>query len=238
MILFNAVAVYADRSIPYSHNIYPGLYTKDILEEKIYPYLIVNSRFGYQFNDVIRPTMWSKCCRKSLLEQHLVTDERITMMEDFCMTAECALYADSIMVIPDCLYVYDKTNTGSMGATMFGDPLGTYVQVLDYLRERLKGFRGDTDVQLDILAVMFVVAFIRMECRKGTPYRAVLSSCRASIESSGIRDRICMQSLPGPVRETADSVIRRRYDSIVKKIYRGQDPFMPGVAGRTAVRRR
>ena len=218
LILFNSEAVYTDRKLPYAHYIHPGLYTKEMLAEKIYPYLLVNKAHGYMFNATVRPTAWSKCFRKSLLKEHFVRDESISMMEDFCLTSECVLYADSIQVIPDCLYSYNKTNDGAMGATLFMNPIMFYVKALEYCRERLCGYSSDIDRQLDILAVMFAIIYIRRECSENGLYPIALLKCRTSIGKSGILKYIRTDdSLPPQVMRIAKLLKGRRYDVLIRK---------------------
>lgn len=93
------------------HGFEEGRYDKEKLIEKIYPDMIVNEKF---FEWGIFPGLWDKLFRRECLESfQMAVDERLTMGEDAACVYPCLLHAESICILPDCLYHY-RQSMGSM----------------------------------------------------------------------------------------------------------------------------
>lgn len=88
-----------------------GYYDKEELLQKVYPGMIVNGAF---FEWGIFPGMCDKLFKRECHEPYqMAVDERLTMGEDAACVYPCLLNADSIRILPDCLYHY-RQSMGSM----------------------------------------------------------------------------------------------------------------------------
>lgn len=81
-----------------------GLYSKEHLQEKIYPTMIWNKKkhcFG------IAPNMWNKIFRRTLIEKYIYQiDSRIRSGEDGLLTYSCFLNAQRFYNLHSCFYNY------------------------------------------------------------------------------------------------------------------------------------
>jgi len=98
-----------DTSKAVYHGIQPGRYDKDGLYEAIFPRMIVNGEF---FEWGIFPGVWDKLFKREVVERHqMQVDDRLTMGDDAACSYPTLLNADSIYILPECLYHYRQSST-------------------------------------------------------------------------------------------------------------------------------
>lgn len=84
-------------------------YNKERLEKEIFPYLIEDSKSRYFPNSV-----WAKVFNLELYKKQLLQlNKEIKIGEDAACVKPCIFYAETMAVIPDCLYYY-RQNSASM----------------------------------------------------------------------------------------------------------------------------
>ena len=91
-----------------------GLYDKETIEKRIYPYLIENKNGRY-----FSSSIWAKAFRRKIYTKYQTgVDPRIKIGEDQCVVKPCVFRAESLYVIDECLYYYrqnDESMTKSKG---------------------------------------------------------------------------------------------------------------------------
>lgn len=94
-----------EKKIPYGR----GLLDKEAIRKTIFPKLFENSQ-----GESIPANIWGKCYRRELyIEEQLAVDNHIKMGEDSACFKPCVFKANSIYILPDCLYYY-RYNPNSM----------------------------------------------------------------------------------------------------------------------------
>lgn len=91
------------KALPYRF----GYYDKEAIKESFFPKLIQDVNNAY-----FTPNVWSKAFKKELyLPEQLEVNPKIKIGEDIACTTGCVYHADSIYVLPDCLYYYRQNET-------------------------------------------------------------------------------------------------------------------------------
>lgn len=89
------------------HGLQPGRYDKKTLIEKVYPRMIVNEVF---FEWGIFPGVWDKLFKREVVEKYQIeVDDHLTMGEDAACSYPALLHAESIYILPECLYHYRQS---------------------------------------------------------------------------------------------------------------------------------
>lgn len=110
------------------HGFPAGRYDKHELIEKIYPQMIVNGSF---FEWGIFPGVWDKLfCRECLEPFQMAVDDRLVMGEDAACVYPALVNADSIYVLPDCLYHYRQTAASMVKQNKDNEALRKQFQIL------------------------------------------------------------------------------------------------------------
>ena len=105
---------YPDREEKSAYNLSKSFYTRETLEQDVFPTMLFKDRF-YQFG--IYPCCWTKVFKKELLEKHIYdVDNRIRLGEDIAFTYPCLMECQSVAFIDAALYHY-RQNPESMTAS-------------------------------------------------------------------------------------------------------------------------
>ena len=157
MVLFAAHNVYEDHLEETVNEVPEGYYDRERLEKEIFPYLLTDTRNGLQVG-VIQAHTWDKAFKRELLAEHYTRDERIRVFTDVPMTYECLLHCRNVYICNEPLYMYNKTNEGSIRAVSRENLLTeSFRYLIEYLREHLGGLGPVIDRQLNEYAAMLII---------------------------------------------------------------------------------
>lgn len=84
-----------------------GFYDRHKVEQVVFPII-----FEPEYDQEIKMTLWGKAVRKEIFAQeHAALDKSITLGEDNAVIIPCFYRANSIVVLPQCLYDYRMSDT-------------------------------------------------------------------------------------------------------------------------------
>ena len=157
MVLFAAWNVYEDHMEETLNYVPEGYYDRERLEKEVFPYLLTDTRHGLQ-GGVIQAHTWDKAFRRELLLEHYTREERIRVFTDVPMTYECLLYSRNAYICNERLYMYNKTNEGSIRAKSRENLLTkSFYYLVRYMREHLGGLGPVIDRQLNEYPAMLII---------------------------------------------------------------------------------
>ena len=78
-----------------------GIFTKEMIEKVIYPYLIQDVHNGYY-----RPSLWCHAIKRDLFIKNMLVGKKIRIGEDGACVIPCVYHAESMVFIEDPLYNY------------------------------------------------------------------------------------------------------------------------------------
>ena len=157
MVLFAAHNVYEDHLEETVNEVPEGFYDRKRLEKEIFPYLLTDTRNGLQVG-VIQAHTWDKAFKRELLAEHYTREERIRVFTDVPMTYECLLHSRNVYICNEHLYMYNKTNEGSIRAVSRENLLTmSFRYLILYMREHLNGLGPSVDRQLNEYAAMLII---------------------------------------------------------------------------------
>lgn len=157
MVLFAAHNVYEDHLEETVNNVPEGYYDRDRLEREVFPYLLTDTRRGLQVG-VIQAHTWDKAFKRELIAEHYTREERIRVFTDVPMTYECLLYSQNVYICNEPLYMYNKTNEGSIRAKSKENLLTkSFMYLVSYMREHMNGLGASIDRQLNQYAAMLII---------------------------------------------------------------------------------
>jgi glycosyltransferase involved in cell wall biosynthesis len=157
MVLFAAHNVYEDHLEETVNNVPEGFYDRQRLEKEVFPYLLTDTRKGLQVG-VIQAHTWDKAFKRELLSEHYTREERIRVFTDVPMTYECLLCSNNVYICNEHLYMYNKTNEGSIRAVSRENLLTeSFTYLIRYMREHMSGLGETIDRQLNEYAAMLII---------------------------------------------------------------------------------
>lgn len=129
-----------------TQNMSEGLYHKEDLKEKVYPYMLSK---GEYFSHGFLPAVWGKIYRRSLLYPiQMQVDEKIRLGEDAACSYLCLLHAESIYYLKEAYLYYYRIRENSISHSMVHS---YYTEELILLVNSLKeAFERETDMK-DVL---------------------------------------------------------------------------------------
>ena len=139
MVLFAAYNVYEDHLEETINEVPEGFYDRERLQKEVFPYLLTDTRNGLQVG-VIQAHTWDKAFKRELLTKYYTREERIRVFTDVPMTYECLLHSRNVYICNEHLYMYNKTNEGSIRAVSRENLLTkSFRYLILYMREHMKG---------------------------------------------------------------------------------------------------
>ncbi len=196
MVLFAAENVYLDHTDATLNDVPEGYYDRERLEKEVFPYLIIDTRKGYQ-SGCIQAHTWDKACRRELQLQCYTRDERIRAFTDVPMTYECLLNCRNVYICNEQLYLYNRANEDSIRAKS-GENLLTknFYYLSAYMQEHMKGISPVVDRQLNLYPVALISRAIkwRIESAPSLPEAARL--VRKGLKESGLLSLVSVNGLP------------------------------------------
>lgn len=165
LVCFASTYIYENSEKEKHVNTPMGFYGSIDIKERVFPFLIEDS-FGKRFN----MSAWGKMYNtEKLREAYIGVDDRITMGEDAVVVRPYLLYCNSMYVMSDTLYNYNRTNVTSM--TRLRKPLSWENARLVHERQKnVFGSLGDLfaeQIKRNYIHNLYLVALSQFVSQKG-----------------------------------------------------------------------
>ena len=196
MVLFAAYNVYEDHMEETVNEVPEGWYDRERLEEEVFPYLLTDSRKGLQAG-VIQAHTWDKAFKRELLLEHYTREERIRVFTDVPMTYECLLHCRNAYICNEFLYMYNKTNEGSIRARSRENLLTeSFRYLMLYMREHMGGLSKSIDRQLNEYAAMLTIRTGKWRAETDPSLREAVQHMKEGLRESGMLSLVSAKGLP------------------------------------------
>ena len=199
MVLFAASNVFEDHLEETLNNVQEGYYDRIRLEKEIIPFLLTDTRKGLQVG-VIQAHTWDKAFRRELLLEHYTREERIRVFTDVPMTYECLLHCRNVYVCNERLYMYNKTNEGSIRARSRENLLTeSFRYLIIYMREHMGGNVPAIDRQLNEYAAMLIIRTAKWRAETDSSLREASRQLKEGLRESDMLSFVAVKGLPSKV---------------------------------------
>ena len=196
MVLFAAHNVYEDHMEETLNNVLEGYYGRERLEKEIFPYLLTDTRSGLQAG-VIQAHTWDKAFKRELIAEHYTREERIRVFTDVPMTYECLLHCRSAYICNEPLYMYNKTNEGSIRAKSRENLLTkSFYYLITYMREHMSGLGPEIDRQLNEYAAMLIIRTGKWRAESEPTLREAARRIKEGLNESEMLSFVTVKGLP------------------------------------------
>lgn len=120
-----------------------GVYNRKQIEKEIFPIM-----FEPMWGEEIKMTFWGKAIRKELFEaEHRLLPTYVTLGEDNAVMVPCFYRANTVVILPQCLYNYRKSLTSVINNGKARD--------FDMLKERVLFYQQRVDLNTHFLRNSF-----------------------------------------------------------------------------------
>ena len=199
MVLFAASSVYEDYLEATLNNVPEGFYDRTRLEKEIIPFLLTDTRKGLQVG-VIQAHTWDKAFRRELIAGHYTREERIRVFTDVPMTYECLFHCRSAYICNEHLYMYNKTNEGSIRAKSRENLLTkSFYYLMTYMREHMSGLGPSVDRQLNEYAAMLIIRTGKWRAETDPTLREAARHLQEGLRESDMLSFVTVKGLPPKV---------------------------------------
>ena len=199
MVLFAAHNVYEDHLEETVNNVPEGYYDRARLEKEIFPFLLTDTRSGLQVG-VIQAHTWDKAFKRELLLEHYTQEERIRVFTDVPMTYECLLHCRNVYICNEHLYMYNKTNEGSIRAKSRENLLTkSFRYLIVYMREHMGGIGSLIDRQLNEYAAMLIIRTGKWRAETDPSLRKAARHLKEGLHESDMLSFVTVKGLPRKV---------------------------------------
>ena len=196
MVLFAAYNVYEDHLEETLNEVPEGLYDRERLEKEIFPYLLTDTRKGLQVG-VIQAHTWDKAFKRELIQEHYTREERIRVFTDVPMTYECLLHAQNVYICNEHLYMYNKTNEGSIRAVSRENLLTkSFQHLIRYMREHMGGLGASIDRQLNQYAAMLIIRTGKHFARTDASLKEAARHLKEGLRETDMLSYVSIKGLP------------------------------------------
>ncbi len=196
MVLFAAHNVYEDHTDETLNYVPEGYYNRERLEKEVFPYLLTDTRSGLQAG-VIQAHTWDKAFRRELLLEHYTREERIRVFTDVPMTYECLLHCRNVYICNKPLYLYNKTNEGSIRAKSKENLLTkSFYYLISYMREHMSGLSPDVDRQLNQYAAMLIIRTGKWRAASDPTLKEAARHIKEGLRESEMLKFVTVKGLP------------------------------------------
>lgn len=195
MVIYNAVRVFEDKTEDIPKGLDEGIYYKNELQEKVYPYMMYDNRKEF-CTGLIFPVAWNKIYKSELIKKHFCKDTRIKMGEDNAFVFECLYYSESIYFCDDILYYYNQLNSGSMTNSYDEKRFDNNKILIDYMESNLKDKNEVLNNQLNAFKVYWLIMAIFHEIKCNRPFFKSIKHIKQSIKQNKTLNDISLNSIP------------------------------------------
>ena len=196
MVLFAAHNVYEDHLEETINEVPEGFYDRERLQKEVFPYLLTDTRNGLQVG-VIQAHTWDKAFKRELLAKYYTREERIRVFTDVPMTYECLLHSRNVYICNEHLYMYNKTNEGSIRAVSRENLLTkSFRYLILYMREHMKGMGQSIDRQLSQYAAMLIIRTGKGFARNDPSLRDAVQHMKEGLRKTDMLSFVTVKDLP------------------------------------------
>ncbi len=196
IVLFAAHNVYEDHMEETVNEVPEGYYNRERLEKEVFPYLLTDTRNGLQVG-VIQAHTWDKAFRRELLAEHYTREERIRVFTDVPMTYECLLHSRNVYICNKPLYMYNKTNEGSIRARSRENLLTkSFHYLITYMRGHMGGLGPSIDRQLNQYAAMLIIRTGKWRAETDPSLREAAKHMKEGLRESDMLSFVSVRGLP------------------------------------------
>ena len=196
MVLFAAHNVYEDHLEETLNEVQEGYYDRERLKKEIFPHLLTDTRNGLQ-GGVIQAHTWDKAFKRELLVRHYTRDERIRVFTDVPMTYECLLHCRNVYICNEPLYMYNKTNEGSIRAKSRENLLTeSFRYLIMYMQEHMGGLAPVIDRQLSQYAAMLIIRTGKWRARTDSSMREAARHMKEGLRETHMLSFVSVKDLP------------------------------------------
>ena len=157
---------YPDREDNSDYKLDHEFYTRDELEQLVYPTMLFDGAF-YKFG--IYPCCWTKVFKKEILEKHIYdVDDRIRMGEDIAFTYPCLMECQTVSFVDKALYHY-RINPESMTKAYDSRLPEIYTIPYEALSKKSKELGVDLSEQLPYYLLYLANFVVRNEANPNNP---------------------------------------------------------------------
>ena len=197
MVLFAADNVFEDHLEETINDVPEGYYDRSRLEKEIFPQLIVDTRRGFRTSSMIQAHTWDKAFKRELMAKCYTRDERIRVFTDVPMTYECLLNSQNVYICNEHLYLYNKTNEGSIRAKSKLNYLTkSFYYLTAYMQEHLSGYLPSVDRQLKEYPVTLIISTGKWRVETDSSFREAVGHVREGLEESNLLSLVSAKGLP------------------------------------------
>ena len=196
MVLFAAYNVYEDHLEETINEVPEGFYDRERLQKEVFPYLLTDTRNGLQVG-VIQAHTWDKAFKRELLTKYYTREERIRVFTDVPMTYECLLHSRNVYICNKHLYMYNKTNEGSIRAVSRENLLTkSFRYLILYMREHMKGMGPSIDRQLSQYAAMLIIRTGKGFAKNDPSLRDAVQHMKEGLRETDMLSFVNVKDLP------------------------------------------
>ena len=196
MVLFAAHNVYEDHLEETINEVPEGFYDRERLQKEVFPYLLTDTRNGLQVG-VIQAHTWDKAFKRELLVKYYTREERIRVFTDVPMTYECLLHSRNVYICNEHLYMYNKTNEGSIRAVSRENLLTeSFRYLILYMREHMKGMGPSIDRQLSQYAAMLIIRTGKGFAKNDPSLRDAVQHMKEGLRKTDMLSFVNVKDLP------------------------------------------
>ena len=199
MVLFAAHNIYEDHTDDTLNDVPEGFYDRKRLETEIFPHLLTNTQKRLQ-PGVIQGHTWDKAFRRELLVEHYTREERIRVFTDVPMTYECLFCSQNVYICNKPLYLYNRTNEGSIRAKSKENLLTkSFYYLISYMREHMRGLVPSMDRQLNEYAAMLIIRTGKFRAATEPTLREAAQKVKEGLRESEMLSFVRAKGLPPKV---------------------------------------
>jgi len=172
-----------------------GLYDKKAMNDKVYPYMMYDSRRPF-CKGLIFPAACNKIYRRKLLVDHHCRDEQIRMGEDNAFVYESVWYSNRIYILNKILYFYDQMNPAAMNHSYDAKRFYNNKCLFDYMSSRLKNKSDILDKQLNAFNAYWIIMAVFHEIKNKIPLWQAVRHIKEGIKENNIMSYVSCRGLP------------------------------------------
>ena len=176
------------KEVPYAYP--PSVYGRDEFLQHIFPSMLYDRRAPF-FAPGVSSCIGGKAVKRGLAMRHLVSDEKITIGEDWCYTFSALMDAGRIQVLRKCFYEYDKDRATSVSGAYKPGLFRSQARFMDYLRSDIAkylpvdgGYSRSLDRQMAAVALSRTMIAVFHEIRHGIPQDQAAVHVRSELQQS------------------------------------------------------
>lgn len=195
MVVFGFSKVFHDHIEGFMDALEEGVYSKERLTERVYPYMMYDNRRPF-CSGLIFPVAWNKIYRREFLLNHYCTEEKIRMGEDNAFVYECVWHSQKIYICNETLYFYNQLNSGSMVHSYDSDRFENNQHLTSYIESRLGGIDPVLDEQINAFKAYWLIMAVFHEVKSGRPFRVAAAHIKKNICKTQVLRGIHFKGLP------------------------------------------